>query len=198
MGFNLDDSKPNLHKTSDPKSKKEILQSLVGAHYLRSVSSLVGMNTITDYSFLTGQWKATMSTSQMGKREAFDVDLDAETIKTLKSLKIVVAEDLSLSLLHNGFTIFSTPFNENGLNYGLKNSTNGHFSIPEGLSPNTTILDNYLYIMVHDGLCQSDGSFAEFSGATSEVLIIKYSLENKEFEVQITGIDCCNSATFAF
>ena len=198
MGFDLADSNANLHETANPKSKKEILQSLVGTHNLKSVSSLMGMNTLTDFFIQNGQWKAAMSVTQMGQRDVVDMDLEAETIKTLKSLKIVVAADLSLSLLHNGEIIFSTPFNENGLNYGLKNSSRAPFNIPEGLSPSSTIVDNYLYIMIHDGLCQSEGSFADFAGAISEVILIKYNIEGKAFEVHITGIDCCNSATFTF
>jgi hypothetical protein len=114
MGFGLADSNANLHETANPKSKKEILQSLVGTHNLKSVSSLMGMNTLTDFFIQNGQWKGTMSVMQMGQRDVVDMDLEAETIKTLKSLKIVVAADLSLSLLHNGEIIFSTPFNENG------------------------------------------------------------------------------------
>jgi hypothetical protein len=102
LGFKLSGKKDTLIEKQQNKSKREILQSLVGSHSLSSISALMGANTMSNYFTEKGQWKAMSSFMSMGQRDAYDLPLEPATIKTLNGLKITVGTDLSVSVSVNG------------------------------------------------------------------------------------------------
>jgi hypothetical protein len=198
LGFKLSGKKDSLIEKQENRSKREILQSLVGSHSLSSISSLMGANTMSNYSIENGQWKAMSSFMSMGQREAYDLPLEPAAIKTLNGLKITVGTDLSVSVSVNGMKYLNCPFNEYGVNYQLKKSPTEYYQLPEGFSAKTIIVDDYLYIYAGDKIAESETAFAEFLSVLRDAAIIRYSLENKSFELLLFGEECCDSATFKF
>ena len=158
----------------------------------------MGANTLSGYFIEKGKWKATSSFLSMGQREAYDLPLEPAAIKILNALKITVEPDLSVSVSLNGKKCLNSPFNENGVNYQLKKSPTEYYKLPQGFSAKTIIADGYLYIFAGDKIADSETAFADFLGLMRDVAIIRYSLENKKFELLLFGEECCDSATLNF
>ncbi len=191
MGFKLAEKQQN-------RSKREILQSLVGSHSLSSISALMGANTLSDYSIVNGQWNANSSSLYMGQRYAENLQLEPETIKTLNGLKITVGADLSVAVTVNDMKYLNSPFNENGPNYQLKKSPAGYYQLPEGFSARTTFIDGALYIFAGDNIAGSETAFADFIGVMRDAAIIRYNVESKNFELIIWGEGFGGTATLSF
>ena len=198
MGFKLAEKKSTATEKKQNRSKREILQSLVGSHSLSSISALMGANTMSNYFTEKGQWKAMSSFMSMGQRDAYDLPLEPAAIKTLNGLKITVGTDLSVSVSVNGMKYLNSPFNEYGVNYQLKKSPTEYYQLPEGFTAKTIIADGYLYIFAGDKIADSETAFADFIGVMRDAAIIRYSLENKKFELLLFGEECCDSATLNF
>lgn len=198
MGFKLAEKKSTATEKQQNRSKREILQSLVGSHSLSSISALMGANTLSGYFVEKGKWKATSSFLSMGQREAYDLPLEPAAIKILNALKITVEPDLSVSVSLNGKKCLNSPFNEYGVNYQLKKSPTEYYKLPQGFSAKTIIADGYLYIFAGDKISDSETAFADFIGVMRDAAIIRYSLENKKFELLLFGEECCDSATLNF
>ncbi len=198
MGFKLAEKKSSVTEKQQNRSKREILQSLVGSHSLSSISALMGANTMSGYFIEKGKWKATSSFLSMGQREVYDLPLEPAAIKILNALKITVEPDLSVSVSLNGKKCLNSPFNEYGVNYQLKKSPTEYYKLPQGFSAKTIIADGYLYIFAGDKISDSETAFADFIGVMRDAAIIRYSLENKKFELLLFGEECCDSATLNF
>jgi hypothetical protein len=198
LGFKLAEKESSTIEKQQNRSKREILQSLVGSHSLSSISALMGANTMSNYFTEKGQWKAMSSFMSMGQRDAYDLPLEPAAIKTLNGLKITVGTDLSVSVSVNGMKYLNSPFNEYGVNYQLKKSPTEYYKLPEGFTAKTIIADGYLYIFAGDKIADSETAFAEFLGVMRDAAIIRYSLENKRFELLLFGEECCDSATLNF
>ena len=198
LGFKLAEKESSTIEKQQNRSKREILQSLVGSHSLSSISALMGANTMSNYFTEKGQWKAMSSFMSMGQRDAYDLPLEPATIKTLNGLKITVEQDLSVSVSLNGKKCLNSPFNEYGVNYQLKKSPTEYYKLPEGFTAKTIIADGYLYIFAGDKIADSETAFADFIGVMRDAAIIRYSLENKRFELLLFGEECCDSATLNF
>jgi hypothetical protein len=198
LGFKLAEKKSSTIEKQQNKSKREILQSLVGSHSLRSISALMGANTLSDYSIVNGQWKANSSSLYMGQRYAEDLQLEPATIKTLNGLKITVGTDLSVSVSVNGMKYLNSPFNEYGVNYQLKKSPANYYQFPEGFSARTTFIDGALYIFAGDNIAESETAFADFIGVMREAALIRYNVESKNFELIIWGEGFGGTATLSF
>jgi hypothetical protein len=198
LGFKLAEKESSAIEKQQNRSKREILQSLVGSHSLSSISALMGANTMSNYFTEKGQWKSMSSSMSMGQRDAFDLPLEPATIKTLNGLKITVEQDLSVSISLNGKKCLNSPFNENGVNYQLKKSPKNYYQLPEGFTAKTIIADGYLYIFAGDKIADSETTFASFLGVMRDAAIIRYSLDNKKFELLLFGEQCCDSATLNF
>lgn len=179
--------------------KKSTLNKLVGEHKLSSISGLMGVNTLNDYYIENGEWIASGSTNSGGRREGYDIDLSKADLNKLKTMKIVVSEDLSLSLFCNDKEFFRTPFQEDGMSYFLKKSPkNYETSKFKNLNSTSTFIDDYLYLYAKDEVLESDISFVDILQLGADAVVLKYNFKADELELILFYGDCCDSSTYTF
>ena len=185
---------------NEPMSKKkELMTKLIGEHSLKSISGFMGANTMVDYLLENGKWSASGSSNSGGMREGYDVTISKKDLEKLKSMKIVVAENLSVSFLCDGKSYFETPFKEDGMNYLLEKAPKDFNSdVPKNLESSTTFLDNYLFFYAKDKVAEGDIKFSEFVGVMADAVMLKYNTTTNEFELVLFYGDCCDSSTYLF
>ena len=185
------------------KSKKEILQSLFGESQLMSISGLMGANTMIsiEHTFtpVVDKWTGIASSSAMtGSREAFDMEITAQQVTILNSCRIVVQKDLSVYLTVNNKKILTVPFSENSMFLSLKKPLSEIAYLPSAIDQNTTFVDNYMYLALTDKFDSTFSVLAEIPGVVSDVLLLRYNVETKQFEIVVAGYESIGTATFVF
>ncbi|MEX0635929.1 MAG: hypothetical protein WD135_04105 [Ferruginibacter sp.] len=179
--------------------KKSTLINLIGDHKLSSISGFTGANTMVDYSIDNGKWIASGSSNSGGMREGYDIELSKEDLKKLQSMKIVVSEDLSLSLLCNNKEYFKTPFQEDGLSFFLKKSPKDYESnMSINLKPNSTFIDDYLYLYAKDNVKESEINYVDIVQVAADAIVLKYNTKTNEFEMSLFYGDCCDNSSYTF
>lgn len=191
-----------VEKTKEevPKSEKEvILSGLIGDHSLNSISGFMGANTMVDYTLEGGKWVAEGSGIEDAMRQAYDIDLEREDIKMLSSMKIQVANDLSVKLVCNGKTYYTMPMNTTGMAYFLRNSPKKYSSnFPAKLSESATIIGDYLYLYAKDNVSENEISSLNIAQVEADVISIAYNTKTKQFEMSLFYGDCCDNSTYYF
>lgn len=179
--------------------KKKTLINLIGEHKLSSISGFMGANTMVDYNIENGKWFASGSSLSGGMREGYDIELSKDDLKKLQSMKIVVSEDLSLSLLCNNKEYFKTPFQEEGLSYFLKKSPKDYESnMSIHLKPNSTFIDDYLYLYAKDNVKESEINYVNIVQVAADAIVLKYNTKADEFEMSLFYGDCCDNSSYTF
>lgn len=179
--------------------KAQLLKGLVGEHRLVAVSGFMGANTMVDYYLENGKWTATASSISGGKREGYDAKLSAEALAKLQSMKIVVAEDLSVALLCKGKTYCKTPFQEQGMNYALQKPVDSYSAdLPKDLNAGSTFVEHYLYLYANDGLSEQDLNDLDILPIGAEAVAIRYNTESKAFDLLLFPADCCDNSSYTF
>jgi hypothetical protein len=179
--------------------KKSTLLNLKGEHKLSSISGFMGANTMMDYFIENGKWIASGSSISGGMREGYDIKLSKDDLKKLQSMKIVVSEDLSLSLFCNDKEYFKTPFNEDGLSYFLEKSPKDYeFGMPKNLESNSTFIDEYLYLYVEDNVKESEINNVDIAQVGADAVVLKYNTKTTEFEMNLFYGDCCENSGYTF
>jgi hypothetical protein len=179
--------------------KKSTLINLTGEHKLSSISGFMGANTMADYFIENGKWIASGSSNSGGMREPYDIELSNEDLNKLKSMKIVVSKDLSLSLSCNNKEYFKTPFQEDGLSYFLKKSPKDYESnMSINLNSKSTFIDEYLYLYTKDKVKESEINYVDIVQVAADAVVIKYNTKTSEFEINLFYGDCCDSSTYIF
>lgn len=179
--------------------KKSTLIKLKGDHKLNSISGFMGANTMVDYTIENGKWKASGSSNMGGMREGYDIDLTKDDLKKLQTMKIVVSEDLTVSLFCNNKEYFKAPFKEDGFSYFLKKSPKKYSSnMAESLKANSTFIDDHLYLYADDSFKESDLADIDIAGAMANAALIKYNTKTMEFEMSLFFADCCDNSTYIF
>lgn len=112
-------------------------------------------------------------------------------------MKIVVAEDLSVTLFCNNTAYFKAPFQEDGMTYLLKNSPKD-LNIEEALKKSTVLIGDYLYLYAKDNLSEKETNTLDIAGVGADVVVIKYNTKTKQFEMNLFYGDCCDSSTYVF
>lgn len=188
-------------QTSEIKigSKKEILTTAIGDYSLASISGSGGANGMWDTWKEKGKWKSSTSGISGGMRQANTIKLTKADIHMLNSIAVTVDADLITRLLVDGKTIFTIPYRENGMQLAMKKPHNS--VVEEDLkkySPNTTVSDEHLYLMVQDDVDYSAVISGNFEAAVSDILTVSYSIVGDTFDVTFTEGNCCGNTTFAF
>ena len=98
---------------SNNLSKKEILSTLVGEHYLESISGFAGANTLYDYVKKNGKWTASGSSINRGMREGYKISISAQDLTRLNTMKLILNPDLSLQLYVGNKLIITAPSTKN-------------------------------------------------------------------------------------
>lgn len=179
--------------------KKSTLINLKGEHKLSSISGFMGANTMVDYYIENGKWIASGSSLSGGMREGYDIELSKDDLKKLQSMKIVVSEDLSLSLFCNNKEYFKTPFQEDGLSYFLKKSPKDYESnMSINLKPNSTFIDDYLYLYAKDNVKESEINYVDIVQVAADAIVLKYNTKTNEFEMSLFYGDCCGNSSYTF
>ena len=207
-GQNLKEtSSPNENNSDSSKTevfeelskKKTDLIALKGEHPLQSISGTSGANTMIDFYQEKGKWTASGSSIMEGMREPFDIPLSKDDLNKLKTMRMVVSDDLSVTLFCGNKEFFKAPFQEEGFSYFIKNSPQKYSSyMSENLKPNSTYLDEYLYFFAKDHLKESEVEFLNIGGILADGVVVKYNTKSKEFELVLFYGDCCDQATYTF
>ncbi len=179
--------------------KKSTLIKLKGDHKLKSISGFMGANTMVDYSIENGKWTASGSSNMGGMREGYDIDLTKDDLKKLQTMKIVVSDDLSVSLYYNNKEYFKAPFKEDGLSYSLKKSPKEYSShMSENLKANSTFIDDYLYFYAKDNFKETELENLDIVGVLADAVVIKYNTKTNEFEMSLFYSACCDNSIYLF
>lgn len=185
--------------TEKMRRKEALMRKLTGEHILKSISGSIGANTMVDYVLENGKWLATGSSISGGMRESYGIDLSDEEMKKLKSMKIIVDDDLSVSITMNGKAYFTAPYIEEGIAYSLKKSPGEYSSyMSDKLLPSSTFLDDYLYFLVKDNISENEIGPLDITGVNADALVIKYNIKSNQFEVNLFYGDCCDNSTYIF
>jgi hypothetical protein len=179
--------------------KKSTLIKLKGDHKLNSISGFMGANTIVDYIIENGKWTASGSSNMGGMREGYDIELTKDDLKKLQTMKIVVSDDLSVSLYCNNKEYFKAPFKEEGFSYSLKKSPKEYSShMSENLKANSTFIDDYLYFYAKDNFKESELENLDIVGVLADAVVIKYNTKKNEFEMSLFYSACCDNSIYLF
>ncbi len=179
--------------------KKSLLRTLVGEHKLTSISGFMGANTMLDYAIEKGKWVATGSMIMEGEREEYQEELSPEVLAKLKSMKIVVGDDLSVKLVCNGKDYFTTSFSDTGMNFLLKKSPKDYESqLPATLNASATFIDDNLFIYAKDSFNETELEDIDLVHVSANVAAISYDVKTKEFRLQMFYGDCCANSTYIF
>ena len=179
--------------------KKSLLRGLVGEYKLTSISGFMGANTMVEYYIEKGKWVANGSMIMEGERGGFQEEISQEVLAKLKSMKIVVAADLSVKLVCNGKDYFNSSFSDTGMNYLLKKSPKEYESqLPATLNASTTFKDDYLYIYAKDSFNEIEVAAIDLLQVSANVVALTYNLKTKEFGLQMFFGDCCDNSTYIF
>jgi hypothetical protein len=189
-----------LSESSSPlSSKKQILTHLIGRHNLRSISGFMGANTLFDTDFDNGKWKSNSSNLEMGMRELYENSLVKSDINFLDGFNIQIDSNLTIYLKSGTKIIFTSKFNENGLDYNVSKAEgiDLHEQIA-ALSPSTIFMNDELILFAKNNIDLSNIINGNFDAITGDLMILSYNLFDSRFELSIFQNDCCNGNTFYF
>ena len=179
--------------------KKALLTELVGEYSLHSISGAMGANSLVDYNVVNGEWKASGSSIAQGMREGYEIELSADDIQKLKTSKIIVADDLTVSFVCNNKTYFKAPFSDDGMTYKLKKKAEDFsFQIPKELTPASTFIKDVLYVYAQDNIPSKDIQDVDFVGVEADAVLISYLQKSQNFEVSVFFGECCSNAIYTF
>lgn len=195
-----DKSEPTADTVKEEMSeKKSTLMKLKGEHKLVSISGFMGANTMVDYLLENGKWKASGSSNMGGMREGYDIDLTKDDLKKLETMKIVVSDDLTVTLKCKGKEYFRAPFKEDGFTYSLKKSPKEYSSnMSEKLKANSTFIDDYLYLYAKDHFAETELEYIDIANVMADAALIKYNTKTNEFEMSLFFANCCGSSIYTF
>jgi hypothetical protein len=179
------------------KSKEEVLKSIAGQYELNGISAITGDNMVVDYFKSKGLWKQTAAMSLTQERESLKI-ASADLIK-LKTMKIMVNKDLSISVSCNDFTIAKIPFKADGMVFEL-NGTYGEDSREElsQLKPGLIFNDGVLFLYAKDNLVESEFQSYNLVEILPSAIIISYNLKEKEFQMMLCESEGMGSSTYTF
>lgn len=166
-----------------PSMKKRMLTSLIGEHKLISISALAGMNTLLDYYIQKGKWIAKGSSLNQGTREGFDIRLNQDELSKLTSFKIIVNEDLSVSVSCKNKIYFSIPYDDAGMLFDIDLS-NEYSMLPSNIEAKTTFLEEKLFLFATDKIQESISTELSMNDLyISNSVYLLYDTKKKTFEL---------------
>jgi len=145
-------------------SKKEILSTLVGEHYLESISGFSGANALYDYVKKNGKWTASGSSLNGGMREGYKISISAQDLSRLNTMKLVLNSDFSVQLYVGNKLIITAPFTKNDL-------------------------DNKSIVLLERQLKETELGFTvgDYFDDEENTILLTYDIENRVFSIFISG-----------
>ena len=200
MKFEVHDYPTERFTANKSKSKKEILQDSIGVYALKSISGLLGANTLFETEKVNKNWQSGSSSISVGMREQQDHALASDDIKLLNSMRIEVDTALTIKFFAREKLLLEIPFKEAGMQYRMNKP---HSSVLDdelkNYSPATTFVDKNLYLAALDNIDFSDTiSPNNFLIVNDGIVTLSYSLENDSFEIKIQVAACCDNNTLTF
>lgn len=196
------DSSDTKGEVVEEQSEKfKLLTSMIGKHELSYIDGMVGMNSMFNFSSKDGVWKGEGSSNEGGERDGYDIEIGNMQLKKLKSLSIVVSEDLTVTLEGNGKTYCVIPYDENLKELKLDNSKEymEYDVIPKDLSEEKSVFNSWHYLLVRDDLSKDLLYDINAAGAfDADYICIKVSENLKEFQMEMRAGACCDQATYVF
>jgi hypothetical protein len=194
-------SAPEKSTKEEWSLKRKILDELKGSHTLQSISGFMGANTMVDYFIEKGKWTASGSSIEQAMRVPYDIDLTSQDLQKLKSMKVEVSEDLTVSLLCNNKVYIKVPFKEEGFTYLLKNApknyTQSHI-LPPTLQAKSTIENKVLFLFAKDVIPETEISPIDIAQVSADAMVLKYNTAEKQFELNLFYGACCDESTYIF
>ena len=186
-------------KNHNLERKGALLSKLVGKYSLLSISGAVGANGMFDYLVEDGRWSASGSSISQGMREPYDIDLTANQLRQLESMRIVVKKDLSVDVVCDEKIFHSSPFNADGLDYSLsKPPADFILNVPKELTTKSTFIGDDLYLMARDSISYNELLRCNIADIDADSLVLRYNLKSKGFQLSMFYGDCCDSSTYFF
>lgn len=195
------DSTDTNEETVEQSAKQKLLTSMIGTHKLTSIDGMVGMNSMFNFAGKDDVWKGEGSSNEGGEREGYDIEIGEDQLGKLKTMSIVVSEDLTVTLESNGKTLCKIPYDENLKEFKLKNPKEylEYDVIPKGLSAEKSVFNGWHYLLVRDDYSKDLMNEMDAAAAfESEFICIKVSENLKEFQVEMRAGACCDQATYVF
>jgi len=187
-----------VEQAEEISPKKALLTKLVGEHKLISISALRGVNTMVDYSIdENGKWSAGESFLYGGMREFVKINLTKIDRARLESMKIIVAEDLTIKISCNGKDYFSIPFQENEMK-NEPSDPNQTADIPDSTSANSTFPGGYLDLFTKNQLAEPEISDLDVLEMMADAIQLQFNTKTNTFEMTLSVSDIGDSATFTF
>ena len=179
--------------------KRDFLAKLEGEHTLEYMSGFLGANTMVDYQLDEGNWSAYGSSNNGGTREGYDIELSNEDLQKLTTMKIIVAPNLSISVVCEDKTYFTIPFQENKLTYLLENSPEDFIiGVPQDLIESTTFFKGNLYLFARDEIPESEIKPIDIAGAWADAAVLSCDSVSGEFQLNLFFGECCDNSTYLF
>ncbi|MFM9967269.1 MAG: hypothetical protein ACKVQK_02520 [Burkholderiales bacterium] len=184
-------------------NKREILEDFRGEYLLVSMGGLSGANTLLDIYKRNGAWKASGSAISGGMRSGFSLDLNGRAKKILSTLKLVVDEELAVSIYSEDRRVAKFPYQENG-GFKIKNIQRQGNDLLQG--DRFQIFERSEYGNFHEGrllLTTSDEfnfseliNFGVFAVEEEHAVAVDFVLGG--FDVRILNANCCDNVGLRF
>lgn len=179
--------------------KQALLIDLQGKHPLSSITGFAGANTMYDYLKKGDTWFAEGSSIHHGRREPFDIELDAEDVLVLEGLQISVQKDLSVDIMVNDTSIISIPFNPDGMRIELSQKPEAYImGVPDSLGPSTTLINDMLYLATKDEVKGNILAPIDLVIGIADAYTLAYNVLENQFELTLFFADCCDNAIYLF
>lgn len=185
--------------TNSNKGKKEIIEKTRGVYNLNSISGLSGANTLFDTQKEKGKWSSSSSVNIGGTREEYKNNLSKLDILLLNSMRIEIDENLTIRLFSGENQLLESAFNENGMDYRIKEKSKEKMNEKLAILSSSTIFQKKnLIILADDQIDFSNTLEGNFDITTSDNLILSYSVEDNSFLLDIFIGGCCDNSTLTF
>lgn len=179
-------------------SKKEILAKTIGDYMLTNIEGSGGANGMWETWKQKGKWGANISGISGGMRTATAVALNRNDIRLLDSMTIRVDPEFGVRLLASGKTVMAIPYREQGMQIELSHAASRDIDQLQQLKPDTTVLDEHLYLLAKSGVDYSSAIHGNFEGAVGGVVIVSYAITDDTFGVTFYPDECCGESSFTF
>ncbi|MES2016378.1 MAG: hypothetical protein V4484_07765 [Pseudomonadota bacterium] len=178
--------------------KHEILAKAVGDYKLTTISGSGGANGMWETWKQNGKWGASASGMTGDMRTGTDIALDRNDMRLLDSLTIRVDPGLGVRFLAGARTLLAIPYRDDGMHIEVNQVETRDVYQLNQLTPDTTVLDDHLYLLARDGVDYSPTIHGNFVAAAGNLVIVSYLPQQHTFELTFYPDDCCGASTYTF
>mgnify|MGYP000947781022 FL=1 len=195
----VSDKNQIVQEQRNTPTKKEILENAKGVYYLNSISGGAGANHLYETYKENNKWVSNESAIVGGERVQDEFKLSKQDLSLLNSIRIEIDNDLTIRLFAGDNQLLASSFIANGMDYRVKEKQKEQMNEELAkLSPTTLMLDKKYIIIADDEIDFSKFINGNFRIKTAENLILRYSVEEKNFTLDIMSAECCDSNTLVF